>query len=115
MRAKRIRELSTGTTQNGAEVEAVLSQPLLDGDRLVLPQGSPLKGSVVQVEPARHLHHNGQQRLVFHELFPLSGAPEEVAASFEGVQSGEGDHVQLDSEGGAQATSPKSRYETVQR
>jgi hypothetical protein len=102
--------LNSGTTQKGAPVEAVLSQPLFDGDRLVLPQGSELKGSVVQVEPARHLHHNGQLRLVFHELVPPSGATEEVAASFEGVQSGAGDHVQLDSEGGAQATSPKSRY-----
>lgn len=102
--------LNSGTTQKGATVEAVLSQPLFDGDRLVLPQGSELRGSVVQVQPARNLHRNGQLRLVFHELVPPSGAPEEVAASFEGVQSGVGDHVQLDSEGGAQATSPKTRY-----
>lgn len=102
--------LNSGTTQKGATVEAVLSQPLFDGERLVLPQGSLLKGSVVQVQPARNLHRNGQLRLVFHELVPPSGAPEEVAASFEGVQSGVGDHVKLDSEGGAEATSPKSRY-----
>jgi hypothetical protein len=102
--------LNSGTTPKGAPVEAVLSQPLFDGDRLVLPQGSLLKGSVVQVQPARYLHHNGELRLVFHELVPPSGASEEVAASFEGVESGAGDHVELDSEGGAQATSPKSRY-----
>lgn len=102
--------LNSGTTQKGAPVEAVLSQPLFDGDRLVLPQGSLLKGSVVQVEPARYLHHNGELRLVFHELVPPSGASEEVAASFEGVESTAGDHVELDSEGGAHATSPKSRY-----
>jgi len=102
--------LDSGTTKKGADVEAVLSQPLFDGDRLVLPQGSRLKGSVVQVEPARHLHRNGQLRLVFHQLIPPDGMPQEVAASFEGVQSGAGDHVKLDTEGGAQATSPKSRY-----
>ena len=102
--------VNSGTTQKGAPVEAVLSQPLFDGDRLVLPQGSLLKGSVVQVEPARYLHHNGELRLVFHELVPPRGASEEVAASFEGVESSAGDHVELDSEGGAHATSPKSRY-----
>jgi hypothetical protein len=102
--------LNSGVTQKGAEVEAVLSQPLFDGDRLILPQGSRLRGSVVQVQPARHMHRNGQIRLVFHELVPPNGATQEVAASFEGVQSATGDHVKLDSEGGAQATSPKTRY-----
>ncbi len=105
-----ITPLNSGTTKNGAEVEAVLSQPLFDGDRLVLPQGSRLKGSVVQVQPARRFHRNGQLRIVFHQLIPPDGMPQEVAASFEGVQSGAGDHVKLDSEGGAQATSPKTRY-----
>ena len=102
--------LNSGITRKGAEVEAVLSQPLFDGDRLILPQGSRLRGSVVQVQPARHMHRNGQIRLVFHQLCPPSGATQEVAASFEGVQSATGDHVKLDSEGGAQATSPKTRY-----
>lgn len=102
--------LNSGITPKGAEVVAVLSQPLFDGDHLILPQGSRLKGSVVQVEPARHMHRNGQIRLVFHELVPPDGATQEVAASFEGVQSAAGDHVKLDSEGGAQATSPKTRY-----
>jgi hypothetical protein len=103
--------LDSGTTPKGAEVEAVISQPLFDGQhRLVLPEGSHLKGDVVQVQPARHLHHNGQIRLVFHELVPPEGVSQQVAASFEGVQSAAGDHVKLDSEGGAEATNPKSRY-----
>jgi hypothetical protein len=102
--------LDSGTTAKGAKVEAVVSEPLFDGDHLVLPQGSRLEGLVVQVRPARHMHHNGQIRLVFHQLVPPDGAPEEVIASFEGVQSAAGDHVQLDSEGGAQATTSKTRY-----
>lgn len=102
--------LNSGITPKGAEVEAVLSQPLFDGDKLILPQGSRLKGSVVQVQPARYMHHNGQIRLVFHQLVPPNGATHEVAASFEGVQAGAGAHVKLDSEGGAQATTPKTRY-----
>jgi hypothetical protein len=65
---------------------------------------------VVQVQPARRMHRNGQIRLVFHELVPANGATQQVAGSLEGVQSDVADHVQLDSEGGARATSPKTRY-----
>lgn len=103
--------LDSGTTPKGASVVAVISQPLFDKEhRLVLPEGSRLKGDVVQVQPARHMRRNGQIRLVFHELVPPEGVSQQVAASFEGVQSAAGDHVKLDSEGGAQATNPKSRY-----
>ena len=41
-----------GDRKKGDEVEAVVSRPLFDGDRLILPQGSFLKGLVVQVRPA---------------------------------------------------------------
>jgi hypothetical protein len=103
--------LDSGTTPKGAPVEALITQPLFDREhRLLLPEGSRLKGDVVQVEPARHMHRNGQIRLVFHQIVPPDGMPQQVAASFEGVESAAGAHVKLDSEGGAQATSPKSRY-----
>lgn len=103
--------VSSGTTVKGTEVEAVISQPLFDADHcLVYPEGSKLKGAVVQVEPARHMHRPGQLRLTFREVVPPDGTPQEVAASFEGVQTAANDHIKLDSEGGARATNPKSRY-----
>jgi hypothetical protein len=102
--------LSSATAQKGQEVEAVLSQPLFDGSRLVLPQGSMLKGSVVQVRPARRLSRNGQLRMVFHELVLPDGVQQKVEASLQGVQSGKGQDVKLDAEGGAEANSPKTRY-----
>jgi hypothetical protein len=104
------KELSSATAQKGDEVEAVLSQPLFDGNRLVLPQGSKLKGSVVQVRPARHLSRNGQLRMVFHELVLPDGVEQKVETSLEGVQAGKGQDVKLDSEGGAEANTPKTRY-----
>jgi hypothetical protein len=102
--------LNSATTQKGEAVEAVLSQPLFDGDRLLLPQGSRLKGSVLQVQPARRLARNGELRIVFHELVPPDGIAQKVDASLEGLEAGQADHVQLDSEGGAKATASKSRY-----
>jgi hypothetical protein len=102
--------LSSATAQQGEQVEAILSQPLFDGSRLVLPQGSRLKGSVVQVRPARRLSRNGQLRMVFHELVLPDGIEQKVQASLQGVQSDKGQDVKLDSEGGAEARSPKTRY-----
>jgi hypothetical protein len=108
--ARLMKELSSATAQKSEEVEAVLSQPLFDGNRLVLPQGSLLKGSVVQVRPARHFSRNGQLRIVFHELVLPDGVEQKVEASLEGVQSGKDANVKLDSEGGAEATTSKTRY-----
>jgi len=102
--------LSSATAHQGDEVEAVLSQPLFDGTRLILPQGSCLKGSVVQVRPARRLSRNGQLRIVFHELLLPDGLDQKVEATLAGVQAGKGQDVKLDSEGGAEANSPKTRY-----
>jgi hypothetical protein len=105
-----ITAVSSATAHQGDEVEAVLSQPLFDGDRLVLPQGSRLKGSVVQVRAARHLSRNGQLRIVFHDLLLPDGLEQKVVATLAGVQAGKGDEVKLDAEGGAEANSPKTRY-----
>jgi hypothetical protein len=110
-----ITPLDSATTQKGAEVEAVISQPVFDGDHLLLPQGSHLEGSVVEVQPARSLHHNGELRIVFHQLLPPKGieqpaAGQSVVATLRDVQAAKDAHVEVDSEGRAQATTPKTRY-----
>jgi hypothetical protein len=110
--ARLITELSSATAQKGDAVEAVLSQPLFDGDHLVLPQGSLLRGSVLQVQPARRLSRNGQLRIAFNELVLPDGIGQKVEATLRGVQADKGQNVKLDSEGGAEANSPKTRYLT---
>lgn len=102
--------VSSATSQKGDDVEAMVSKPVFDGDRLILPQGSILKGSVIQVAPAQKLHRNGQLRFVFHELVLPDGIEDKVNATLEGVQAGKADDLKLDSEGGAEAQSPKTRY-----
>ncbi len=108
--ARLLTPLSSATTQKGQDVEAVLSRPLFDGDRLILPQGSRLKGTVRQVQPARRLKRNGQLRIAFVELVPPDGIEQKIHATLEGVQAGKDANVKLDSEGGAEATTSKSRY-----
>ena len=108
--ARLITALSSATAQKGESVEAMVSQPLFDENRLILPQGSLLKGSVVQVQPAHHPARNGQLRIAFHELTLPSGVEQKVQATLAGVEAGKASNLKLDSEGGAQATSSKSRY-----
>jgi len=102
--------LNSSTTQKGAEVEALISRPLFDGDRLILPEGSRLRGSVLQARPARRLHRSGQLRIAFRELVLPEGTVQRVVTSLEGVESGAENHAQLDMEGGTRASSSRSRY-----
>lgn len=104
--------LSSASTEKGAAVEAIMKEPLFTDGQLVLPEGTLLKGSVLQVHPARRLHRNGQLRIVFHEVVPPNSAEQNVEASLEGVEAKNDRNLSLDSEGGAQATTPKTRYLT---
>jgi hypothetical protein len=105
--------LNSASAQKGEEVEAVMTEPLLNNSHLVLPVGTVLKGSVLQVQPARSLHRNGQLRIVFHQVVPPQAAEQQVEASLEGVEVKGDENLSLDSEGGAQATTPKTRYLTT--
>ena len=105
--------LSSASAQRGEEVNAVMTEPLITNNQLILPEGTVLKGSVLQVQPARRFHRNGQLRIVFHQVVPPQAAEQEVEASLEGVEVKQDQNLSLDSEGGAQATTPKTRYLTT--
>lgn len=102
--------MNSATTVKNADVEAILSQPLLDQGRLILPAGTRLRGFVLQVHPARRLHRNGLLRIVFREVVLPSGVVQTVDTRLEGIQSDSADHAELDSEGGTKSTSSKTRY-----
>jgi hypothetical protein len=108
--ARLVTSLSSATAQKGEQVEAVLARPLFNGDRLVYPQGSLLVGAVSQVQAARRLKKNGQLRIAFHQVVLPDGIAQKVEAALVGVQTGQEANVKLDSEGGAEASNPKSRY-----
>ena len=108
-----ITPLSSAESKQGAPVEAVITEPLFASNRLILPQGSHLKGSVLQAQPARRMKRNGQLRIVFHQIVPPNAAEQHVEASLEGVEVKNEEHLTLDSEGGAQVTTPKTRYLTT--
>lgn len=102
--------LSSATSKAGDSVEAVITEPLIVEHRLYVPQGTRLQGTVLQARAARRFERNGQLRIVFHQLVPPSGIAQQIQASLEGVSVGRSENLALDSEGGAQVTTPKTRY-----
>lgn len=111
--ARLLTPLNSSTSRKGDMVEALITEPLVASDHLILPEGSVIRGSVMQVQPARRLARNGQLRILFHEVAPPNGLEQKVVTSLEGVAVAKGEHLKLDAEGGAQVTTPRTRYLTT--
>ena len=111
--ARLITPLSSASSKKGEIVEAMITEPLLASNHLILPEGSAIRGSVTQAQPARRLARNGQLRILFHEVAPPDGVEQKVVTSLEGVAVANGEHLKLDREGGAQVTTPRTRYLTT--
>jgi hypothetical protein len=105
--------LDSATSKKGDPVDAVISQPLIIADKLYLPEGSELKGTVLEVKPARRFGKNGQLRITFHQVVPPNGVEQKIEATLQGLEVAQGENLALDSEGGAQVKSPKTRYLTT--
>ena len=105
--------LTSATATKGETVEAVITQPLTISDKLLLPVGAKLIGSVLEVHRARSLKRNGQLRILFHEVELPSGLEQKIESSLEGVEVARGENLALDAEGGAQVTTPRTRYFTT--
>ena len=111
--ARLVTALSSASSKKGDVVEALLTEPLLASNQLILPEGSVIRGSVTGAQPARRWARNGQLRILFHEVAPPNGIAEQVQTSLEGVAVAKGENLKLDREGGAQVTTPKTRYLTT--
>ena len=111
--ARLVTPLNSSTSKKGDSVEALITEPLVASDHLILPEGSTIRGSVMQVQPARRLARNGQLRILFREVAPPNGIEQKVVTSLEGVAVAKGEHLKLDAEGGAQVTTPRTRYLTT--
>jgi len=105
--------LSSATNKRGDNVEAIISQPLIVDRKLYLPQGSKLKGTVLQVRAAHRFGKNGHLRISFQQVVPPDGLEQEIQSTLEGVEAAKGESLALDSEGGAQVKTSKARYLTT--
>jgi hypothetical protein len=111
--ARLLTPLSSATAKKGDSVEALITEPLAVSNHLILPEGSTIKGSVIEVRPARYFSRNGQLRIFFRDVAPPNGLEQKVETNLEGVAVAKGEHLKLDAEGGAEVTTPRTRYLTT--
>ena len=132
--ARLLTPLDSLTSTKGESVEAVLEQPLFSEDhRLILPEGTRVKGSIAMAQRARWFHRPGRLRFSFEsvDLAPevaelmstrrdavasLGGAPApapvlqfKTRANISAAENGNAP-VKVDKEGGVQATESKTRF-----
>jgi hypothetical protein len=90
MKVKMLDGLDSGTSQPGDNFQATLLDPIVVGDRVVLPSGSTLEGTVTDVIPAKKgLKESGGSLLIsFDQIttpqgasLPIDAAISEVAKS----------------------------------
>ena len=103
--------VSSANAVRGATVSAVLTEPVFSANHsLLLPADTKLVGEVQEAKPARNLHRNGELRIAFNRIELPSGALQAMQGTLEGMQVDRSAHLALDDEGGAHATTPKTRY-----
>jgi hypothetical protein len=133
--ARLTKDLTSATAKQGETVDAVLTKPLLDATnkQVLLPEGTHLEGVVVQAKPARSFARNGKLRFTFRRIeLPqthVASTATQPTPGLEARQDNAGsttDHpihgrmitseanrkqnVEIDSEGGAKATSGPDKY-----
>jgi hypothetical protein len=104
-------EVTSANATRGATVSAVLTQPVFSANHLLLlPANCKLIGEVQEAKAAKALHRNGELRIAFNRIELPSGTVEAMQGTLEGMEVDKAAHLALDQEGGARATTPKTRY-----
>lgn len=68
-RARLVTALDSASSKPGEAVEAVLAEPIFSADhKLILPEGTILKGTVVEAKHARRFHRAGSLRFRFNDM-----------------------------------------------
>ena len=129
--ARLTEDLSSATAKKGDHVDAVFTRPLLDSTKthVLLPEGTHLEGIVLEARPARRLARNGKLRFTFRQVDlpqtavkpapqpgPVLESPVQLSTRHEihgrmiASEANRKQNVQIDSEGGAQATGGPDKY-----
>jgi hypothetical protein len=120
-RVRLLTALSSASAKQGEAVEAVVTAPLFSSEhKLVLPEGTRLRGEVVLAKKARRFHRTGQLRFNFQRVdFPQQAADLRLAAApttmkaqaiLEAAEGGGRAPIQVDSEGGVKAKESNTRF-----
>ena len=89
------------TALQGTPVKAEVTEPFFDEqNRVVVPQGSVLVGSVTQSKPAGKWAHNGVLRFTFNQLQFPAGFEQRVYGTTSAIAVDHRSNLQMDVEGG---------------
>jgi hypothetical protein len=111
LNARLLTAIDSGTAVRGTAIAAVVTQPVFSADgQLIFVEGTVLRGDVTFVKPAARFHRNGQLRFLFETVQPPDEAAAPLLASLYSVRTSDDAHVTVDDEGGAAASSPKTRF-----
>jgi hypothetical protein len=111
LNARLVTPLDSTASTKGTRIEAVLTQPVFSADhRLILPEGTHLRGEVTFGRPARRFHRNGKLRFLFDSVQVPDDAEQTLLGSLYSVESSQGSRLAIDDEGGATGTTSKARF-----
>ena len=111
LNARLLTTIDSSTTPRGTAIRAVVTEPVFTADhRLILPEGTVLDGEVTLAKAAKGFHRNGQLRFLFETVHLPAGEQVSLLASLQSVNGSADDNMQLDDEGGAKLSDPKTRF-----
>lgn len=127
--ARLVTSLDSLKSKPGEKVQAVLEQPVFSADqKLVLPEGTIVHGTVGMARRAGWFHHSGRLRFTFNDIELTQQVVDLRASAVRTLQAkpdtsprvrtqaqltgaeGANAPVKVDSEGGAQAKESKTRF-----
>lgn len=79
--------LDTGRHHVGDPFTATLAEPVMAGDRVILPKGTPFKGHVTASQPSGRLHGRGYLAVTL-DSFELNGETYQINTSSQGRSTG---------------------------
>lgn len=110
LEAQLMTALDSAKTPRGTAIVAVLTQPVFSADqRLILPEGTELRGEVTFTKEAKSFRRNGQLRFLFETVHLPERGPEKLLAALHSTELS-GNNVTIDEEGGTRITNPKTRF-----
>jgi hypothetical protein len=111
LNARLLTTIDSSKTPRGTAIRAVVTEPVFTADhRLILPEGTVLDGEVTLAKAAKGFHRNGQLRFLFESVHLPAGELVSLKASLQSVNGSADDNMQLDDEGGAKLSDPKTRF-----
>ena len=110
-----IARLTTDVDSNHAKkddaVTATVTEPVYDNKGgLVLPEGSTMRGRVLQSKPSRSFGRNGQLHFIFASVQREGEQPQRANGFLTAAAGAKSENLKVDQEGGVKAEADKGRF-----